>query len=124
MKIVHIITGLHTGGAEIILYKLLSCLSQEHFASAAISLSDQGTVGPRLKPLGIPVFEMGMRPGHPSHLSYLVKEYLDPRRLGREGLVDPSVVRSTIEAYLKGQRSEWHRLWSLLVFEIWYEHCG
>jgi len=70
VKIVHIITGLHTGGAEMTLYKLLSSLNLEHFSSSVISLSSQGTIGTRLKALGIPVFTIGMRSGHPSLLGF------------------------------------------------------
>ena len=62
MKIVHIITGLSTGGAEITLYRLLSRLSPNHKLHV-ISLSSKGAVGTRIQKLGISVDALGMQPG-------------------------------------------------------------
>ena len=44
MKITHIITDLDTGGAEIMLYKLLSSLHDEALNSSVISLMGQGKI--------------------------------------------------------------------------------
>ncbi len=60
---VHIITGLTTGGAEMMLYKLLSKIDRERFSPVVISLMDRGTLGDRIEALGIPVYTLGMKPG-------------------------------------------------------------
>lgn len=61
--IAHIITGLSIGGAEIMLYNLLSRTNLEIFSPVVISLIDRGRLGDRIESLGIPVYTIGMRPG-------------------------------------------------------------
>lgn len=63
---VHIITGLTTGGAETMLYKLLSKIDRERFNPVVVSLMDRGTLGDRIAALGIPVYTIGMKPGMPT----------------------------------------------------------
>jgi len=65
-RLVFIVTGLNTGGAEIMLLKLCSKLDRHRFVPTVISLSDKGVVGPRIEALGVPVYALGMRPGRPS----------------------------------------------------------
>lgn len=65
LKILHIITGLDTGGAEMALYKLLSTLKPSEFSSHVISLKDQGDLGERIRSLGIEVTALNMHPGIP-----------------------------------------------------------
>lgn len=66
MQVVHIITGLATGGAERALYNLLQGGLSTEFDSHVISLSDTGTMGARIEALGVPVTTLGMRAGRPS----------------------------------------------------------
>jgi glycosyltransferase involved in cell wall biosynthesis len=66
MKIVHIITGLHTGGAEMMLYKLLSRMNADEFDSEVISLTDDGPIADKIRMLGIPVQTLGMKRGSPN----------------------------------------------------------
>ncbi len=63
MKIVFIITGLQTGGAEMMLLKLLERLDSASFTPLVISLTTEGDLGPRIRELGIPVHAMAMSPG-------------------------------------------------------------
>ena len=44
MKILHVITGLSTGGAEMMLFKLLSRLVRENVGNEVISLTGIGPV--------------------------------------------------------------------------------
>jgi glycosyltransferase involved in cell wall biosynthesis len=60
-KILHIITGLRTGGAEMMLYKLLSRMDRAAFEAEVISLTDIGPVGKKIQNLGIPVRALGMK---------------------------------------------------------------
>jgi len=66
MKIVYVITDLLTGGAEMMLYKLLSKIDKERFDLAVVSLMDRGNLGDRIEALGIPVYEIGMQRGTPT----------------------------------------------------------
>jgi glycosyltransferase involved in cell wall biosynthesis len=60
-KIVFIITGLTTGGAEMMLLKLCSQIDKSRFSLSVISLRDSGNIGPRIEKLGIPVYSLGFR---------------------------------------------------------------
>ncbi|OHY34137.1 hypothetical protein [Cylindrospermopsis raciborskii] len=53
IRIAFIITGLNTGGAEMMLLKLLERLSPE-FVPKVISLTDIGVIGQSIQSLGIP----------------------------------------------------------------------
>ncbi len=48
-------------------------------------------------------------------------EYLDHSRLEREGIFNPSEVVKLRDNYLNGGRENVHRLWFILMFEMWYE---
>ncbi|MGH9637107.1 MAG: glycosyltransferase family 4 protein [Candidatus Angelobacter sp.] len=65
MRVMHVITGLSTGGAETMLLKLLSASSRsmEH---AVVSLGDEGTMGPRIAALGVPVHCLGLKRNAPN----------------------------------------------------------
>jgi glycosyltransferase involved in cell wall biosynthesis len=66
VRIAHVITGLNTGGAETMLYKLLSRMDRARFDPMVVSLVDNGSLAVRIAELGIPVFSCGMQPGFPS----------------------------------------------------------
>ncbi|MEB3295661.1 MAG: glycosyltransferase [Synechococcales bacterium] len=61
MKILYVINGLGTGGAEKMLYKLLSRLDRSQFSPAVISLLDRGTVGEAIEALDIPLYTLNAR---------------------------------------------------------------
>lgn len=69
MKILHIITDLFTGGAEMMLCKLLSGTKRERFEPVVISLMDRGTLADRIEALGIPIHTIGMKAGKPTPAS-------------------------------------------------------
>ncbi|MEX0382536.1 glycosyltransferase [Spiribacter sp. 1M153] len=64
--ILHVITGLSTGGAERALFNVLSGGLANRFHSSVVSLRDEGRIGPRIRELGIPVHSLGMRAGMPT----------------------------------------------------------
>lgn len=59
-KILHIISGLDTGGAEMMLYKLVEYSNHDQFDIEVISLSNIGPIGKRLRHLNIPVHSMNI----------------------------------------------------------------
>ena len=63
----HVIPGLPTGGAEMILLRLLSA-NNGAWEPAVVSLKDRGTIGPRIAELGIPVYSLEMRRRTPNPL--------------------------------------------------------
>jgi glycosyltransferase involved in cell wall biosynthesis len=66
MKVMHIITDLDTGGAEMMLYKLLTSLRDKSLTSSVVSLMGQGPITERIEALGVNVetidLEQGERP--------------------------------------------------------------
>lgn len=73
-RVLHLITGLGTGGAEMMLYKLLSQMDNA-FESEVVSLTDIGLIGEKIRRLGVPVTALGMRRGvpNPKYLPQLVR---------------------------------------------------
>ena len=65
MNIVHIITGLQTGGAEIMLLRLLTATDRDRFPSSVVSLTEVGPIGAEIERLGITVQALGLRRGIP-----------------------------------------------------------
>ncbi|MCU1266150.1 MAG: glycosyl transferase group 1 [Acidobacteria bacterium] len=69
VKILHIINDLAIGGAEIMLYRLLSEKSRQRFNPVVISLMDRGSLRQRIEELGIPVYTARMKRGLPTPAS-------------------------------------------------------
>ncbi len=64
IKVVHIITDLDSGGAEAMLYKLLSATDQAKQTVHVISLMDEGVHGEKIRALGIPLDCLNLNAGH------------------------------------------------------------
>ncbi|ENY81455.1 glycosyltransferase [Sphingopyxis sp. MC1] len=62
-RVLHVITGLDTGGAERSLFNLLQSRLRDRFDNQVVSLSGPGHYGPLLHDLGISVHALGMREG-------------------------------------------------------------
>lgn len=82
VKILHIITGLLTGGTELALYSLLAGKLGSSFENMVISLMDEGEVGSRIVKLGFPVQSLhliqgrtGFSPSALFRLRQTVKRY-------------------------------------------------
>ncbi len=58
LKILFVSTGLHTGGAERMLLKLLQNIDRTRFDPVVVSLIDEGTLGGEISKLGIQVFSL------------------------------------------------------------------
>lgn len=71
IKLLHIITGLNTGGAEMMLFKLVAGMGQQ-FEIKVVSLTNKGEIGKKIEVLGVPVVALGMKKTLTS-LSYLKK---------------------------------------------------
>lgn len=61
--IVHIITCLDSGGAESMLYKLLSRMDKDVFALMVVSLTGRGIYGEKIESMGVKVYALGMKRG-------------------------------------------------------------
>lgn len=63
LRILHLITSLNVGGAQMHLYKTVTRLHPRKIASLVVSLAPVGMIGKRLQGRKIPVEDVGMRPG-------------------------------------------------------------
>jgi len=70
IKVLHIITGLSTGGAEMMLYKLVSKIDRGCFDIYVVSLTNIGPVGEKIEKLNIPVVAVGMKRGWRGFFSF------------------------------------------------------
>ena len=66
IRILHLITGLNTGGAELALFRLLKNMDPQRFDTRVVCMIPVGPVGEQIRALGIPVISLGMMPGRPS----------------------------------------------------------
>jgi glycosyltransferase involved in cell wall biosynthesis len=66
MRLLHVITGLSTGGAERALYTVLSGGLAARYEVAVISLRDEGSMGRPIRELGVPVHTLDMDVGLPA----------------------------------------------------------
>ena len=71
IRVLHLITTLETGGAEMFLYRLLSGLDKKRFQSRVVSIRRRGPVDELIKELGIPVTYLDMKPAFPNPLGLL-----------------------------------------------------
>lgn len=65
----HIITDLDIGGAEMMLYKLVSGLDREKFLCRVVSLDSPGVLSHKINNLGIQVDSLGVDPRRPTPLA-------------------------------------------------------
>jgi asparagine synthase (glutamine-hydrolysing) len=56
-----------------------------------------------------------------NELSDLLQDALSPARLRQQGIFQPQYVQKLICEHMEGARDHAHKLWSLLIFELWSE---
>ena len=61
MKVVHVINGLNTGGAETMLLRLLSQCDRQRYQFEVISLTDLGEIADSLRKIDVPVRALNLR---------------------------------------------------------------
>jgi glycosyltransferase involved in cell wall biosynthesis len=69
-RILHIITSLDFGGAQMMLFKLLSEMDRAVFEPTVVSITDIGRVGKSIQSMGIPVYNLNLNPKYPSPLAF------------------------------------------------------
>ncbi len=66
VKVVHIISDLDAGGAEVMLAKLVGGMDRTRFTNIVVSLTDRGQLGEQIESSGVVVHTLGMRRGRPN----------------------------------------------------------
>ena len=64
--VVHLITSLSSGGAQMMLYNLLTKTDRTKFEPVVISMMDRGIFGDRIEALGVPIYSLGLQAGIPT----------------------------------------------------------
>jgi len=63
IKVIHLITGLNTGGAEMMLYKTVSKVDKNRYSQIVISMIKPGHIGELIKKENIPVISLNFSKG-------------------------------------------------------------
>lgn len=63
IRIHYLITGLNTGGAELMLLRLIEGLDRRRFSPSVVSMTDLGAVSQRFRDLGVSCSSLEMKPG-------------------------------------------------------------
>ena len=71
IKILHLISDLSTGGAEMMLHKLVAKMERSKFLNVVVSMTDRGSLGDQIESVGVPVFTLEMRRGVPNPFAML-----------------------------------------------------
>ena len=91
VNICFVSSGLGTGGAELALLRLCEALLARSVEASAISLGDDGTVGPLLKQAGVPVLPLLLRsPGGWTRMRSTAKVFLARRFTRHRSRMDVS----------------------------------
>ena len=87
IRIVHVISDLDTGGAEMMLAKLVGAMDRARFSSTVISLTDIGQLGEQIESSGVAVHALGMKRGRPDIFAL-------PRLIRLFRMLKPTIVQS------------------------------
>ena len=69
VRVMHLITGLSTGGAETMLAKLVTRMDRQCFQSVVVSMTGPATIGREIMAAGIDVRDLKMRRGLPNPMA-------------------------------------------------------
>ena len=87
IRIVHVISDLDTGGAEVMLAKLVRAMDRDRFSNTVISLTDRGQLSEQIESSGVAVHTLGMKRGRPDILAL-------PRLIRLLRALNPTIVQS------------------------------
>lgn len=102
MKIIlHIITSLDVGGAEVMLHKVVTGMDPARFKPVVVSLKDIGIIGERIKKCDIPVFSLGISKGGVPGLSALIQLFKIVRKI-KPDIVQGWMYHGNLAAWIAG----------------------
>jgi glycosyltransferase involved in cell wall biosynthesis len=87
IRIVHVISDLDTGGAEMMLAKLVGGMDRARLSNTVISLTDRGQLSEQIESSGVAVHALGMKRGRPDVLAL-------PRLIRLFKALKPTIVQS------------------------------
>ena len=54
-------------------------------------------------------------------LSKIVKKQLSKERIEKDGIFDYEVIGGELERYFNGEKISFNKIWTLFMFQMWYE---
>ncbi|TKB69500.1 MAG: glycosyltransferase [Nitrospira sp.] len=87
IRIIHVISDLDTGGAEVMLAKLVGAMDRDRFSNTVISLTGRGQLGEQIESSGVTVHTLGMKRGRPDIFAL-------PRLIRLFRTLQPTIVQS------------------------------
>jgi len=87
IRIAHVISDLDTGGAEVMLAKLVGAMDRVRFSNTVISLTDGGQLDEQIESSGVAVHTLGMKRGRPDIFAL-------PRLIRLFNTLNPTIVQS------------------------------
>jgi len=130
-KILHVITGLDVGGAETMLYRLVTGMDANRFESRVISLIKPGPMGEKLTKAGITVDSLDMRRGAPSPTGLL--KLIKLMRTWRPDLMQSWLYHADLAGLIatklafplgKGPKTAWNIRCSFMALEEYRRMTG
>ena len=97
-------------------YKLRGNTTKWFFKSAMEGVLPERIIHRRKEGFSIPI-----KNWLKDELKDLMMEYLSPQRIKQGGLFNPAYVERMVGEHLKNRQNHSHRLWALILFEIWRE---
>ncbi|MCH2132765.1 MAG: glycosyltransferase [Phycisphaerales bacterium] len=98
IRLAHVINNLQTGGAETTLLRLLERIDRDRFEPSVIAMIGEGTIGPQLRALDIPVVALGAARRRVSIRTFLgVRKHL---RDFRPDVIQSWMYHSNLAAFL------------------------
>jgi glycosyltransferase involved in cell wall biosynthesis len=115
IRIVHVISDLDTGGAEVMLAKLVGAMDRDRFSNTVISLTDRGQLGEQIESAGVAVHTLGMKRGRPDIFAL-------PRLIRLFKTLNPTIVQSWL--YHADLLSALAVKFSSLPILVWNVRCS
>lgn len=101
LRILHVITTLSAGGAEMMLCKLLSALPKEEFSNTVVALKDGGELEARARDVAHSVETLGMRNAAPNPFAFLHLWWI--MRATRPHVVQTWLYHADLMGYIVGR---------------------
>ena len=115
IDVVHLITGLDIGGAELMLVRLLAHMDRTRFRSTVVSMTGRGALADRIEALQVPVITLGMRHGVPSPLA--VTRLASHLRAARPVVLQTWLYHADLLGYVAGRLAHVPAI-------VWNIRCG
>ena len=110
-RVLHLIVGLGSGGAEAMLAKLVSRLDRGRFESLVVSMTDRGVFGDVIEQEGTEIVTLGIRRGVPDPRAFF--RFRDVLRARRPHIIQSWMYHADVLAALAGRRAKIPVLWNV-----------